>query len=64
MKTITSISGKQPNDGLTPRQRQLLNYFNNLDDVAQKFMIDAAEQYIRLFPRQRPQLKLVAGGAA
>jgi hypothetical protein len=64
VKTITSINATQSNDGLTQLQRQLLNYFNNLDDTAQAFMVAAAENYTRLFPRQRPQLKLVAGGAA
>ena len=51
-------------DGLTERQRELLSHFNNLDDDAQKFIVDSAARYAISFPRQRPQLKLVAGGAA
>ena len=64
MKTITSNNGTQSGDGLTARQRQLLNYFDQIDDDTQIFMLKAAERYTVSFPRQRPQLKLVAGGAA
>ncbi len=51
-------------DGLTQRQRELLSYFNNLDDDAQECLVATAKRYTSSFPRQRPQLKLVAGGAA
>ena len=50
--------------GMSPRQRKLLLHFDAMTESAQQFVVDLAEQNARVFPRQRPKLSLVAGGAA
>jgi hypothetical protein len=49
---------------LTARQRQLLDYFNSINDEAQDFIVNVAKRYTTSFPRQRPALRVVIGGAA
>lgn len=49
---------------LPPAQRQLLSFFNSMNADAQEFIVRVAENHARVFPRERPQLRMIAGGAA
>lgn len=65
MNRITGNSTAQSGGGgLTPQQRALLGYFGSMTESAQDFLVSVAENNARLFPRQRPKLRVVAGGAA
>jgi hypothetical protein len=54
----------QAGKAVTPQQRALLAYFNAMSDVAQDFVVAVAANNARVFPRQRPKLRVVAGGQA
>lgn len=64
MNATTGNGATQSNAELTQRQRQLLSYLSQMTDSAQDFILGAAEYNARAFPRQRPKLRLVAGGSA
>jgi hypothetical protein len=64
MKTITTNGGMQSGEGLTQEQRQLLSYFSNMDDTSRQFILDCAASNARVFPRQRPKLRVIGGRAA
>lgn len=51
-------------DNLTPVQRQLLQFFSSMSDDAQEFIFRVSENHARVFPRQRPELRLVGGRVA
>jgi len=57
-------NGDSGGDGLTPQQRQLLSNFGKMNNMAQQFLLDFAANNARVFPRQRPKLRVVAGGQA
>jgi hypothetical protein len=65
---MNSITGNNTTQSagieLTQRQRQFLGYLSQMTDAAQDFMIGLAEHNATRFPRQRPQFRLIAGGAA
>lgn len=63
MNRITGNSTAQSaGSGLTPQQRALLSYFGEMTEMAQGVLIDMAAYNARVFPRQRPKLRVVAGG--
>jgi hypothetical protein len=64
MKTITSDNGAQSNDGLSAQQRELLVNFSNMSKTARDTFFAMSREFARMLPHHRPQLKLVAGGAA
>ncbi|MFK3741448.1 hypothetical protein [Massilia sp. TN1-12] len=65
MNRITGNSTAQSaGSGLTPQQRALLSYFGEMTESAQGFLVEMAAHNARVFPRQRPKLRVVAGGAA
>jgi hypothetical protein len=64
MKTITSNNDTQSNDGLSAQQRELLANFSNMSQTARDTFFAMSREFARILPRNRPQLKLVAGGAA
>lgn len=50
--------------GLTPQQRMLLAHFDKMTEAAQGFIVELAAHNARVFPKARPQLRMIAGGAA
>jgi hypothetical protein len=62
VKTITANDATQAN-ALSPAQRELLAYFDQMDDTSREFILNCAANNARVFPRQRPKLRLVARGA-
>ena len=66
MNPITTNNTSQSSsiEELSSRQHQLLKFFGSMTDSAQEFIVSMAEHNARAFPRQRPKLRVIAGGAA
>lgn len=65
MNANTGMSAAQSaGGGLTPQQRALLSYFGEMTESAQGFLVEMAAHNARVFPRQRPKLRVVSGGEA
>jgi hypothetical protein len=62
--SLNNGSTSSGGEGLTPAQRQLLGYFNSMTASAQTFVLDLAQNNARVFPRQRPKLRVIGGRSA